>query len=195
MTRIVDLFDRVDAADLGSAWTVDGGSFAIAGGKAESSTVTITNRVRHSTQLETINHSVRAVIGGKDIINCGELTARQASVTSTLYSALYHQESAVDGVRLRRVVSGSVTNLATYASGTGPHTIELRVTGTNPVLLTLIINGTEYQYSDSDVARITAGRYVGMRATSNNGGRFHSFMAEDLATNLSRDLARELTYV
>lgn len=192
MTRIVDLFDRADAADLGSNWIVDGGSFAIASGKAESSTVTITNRVRHVTQLETINHSVRAVIGGKGIINCGELTARQATVSSTLYSVLYHQESAADGIRLRRVVGGSVTNLATYASGTGPHTIELRVTGTNPVLLTLIINGTENHYSDSNAARITSGLYVGMRATSNNGGRFLSFCAEDLATNLSRDLARDL---
>lgn len=179
MASVSDNFDRADGA-IGAAWIVDGGGFSVAANKCESTTVTITNRARHATQMDTINHRAAAVVGGKGAQNSGSLTVRQLDVGSTLYDLLYFQESAANGIRLRRVVAGSVTTVATYASGAGAHALELRVSGTDPVQLVVVIDGVQHTFDDDNAARITEGKYVGIRATSNTGGRFEDFVAEDI---------------
>jgi hypothetical protein len=183
VAALTDNFDRADGS-IGAGWTVDNGSWNIVSNVAESGTVTITNRARYATQLDGIDHYVEATLGGKASGNHGGITARQASSTATYYYFYYNISNNATGFVLQRINGGTASNLAIYSAVgiTGAQTLRMEISGTNPVTIRVyrgeVLLGT---VADSHASRIQSGRYVGIAALTNTGGRVEDWSAGDIS--------------
>ena len=179
MASYTDDFNRANG-ELGANWAVDEGDIHIVTNQAESITAESFNRARYASALDTSDQTVSATIGGKAYSNHGNVTARQMSSTFTCYAACYVDEDSSAGYRLRKIVAGVETDLATAASGSGTKLITLVVVGATQ---TMLVDGVEV-CSATDTT-ITTGLYAGIAVYDNNGGRWENWSAEDYAAGAS----------
>ena len=155
-----DYFDRTDG--LGSNWQVAYGSFTTNGSHAVSGTPPVNgNWASVVPALGTNDYSVSAdiIIPGSSLTD--GIVAR-SSVAGYFDSDLYAAQLSTDGtVNLYRRNSWDWTLLSQVSAGIVANTaynLKLVVSGSNPVLLEVWLNGTqEFTYSDSSASRITAG--------------------------------------
>ena len=173
-------------SDFSGNFTTDNGSFTESGGVLDSSTASDINRARvTSTAMDSSNHYIQADIGGRALTNNGAVTGRQASSTETMYEGNFVDiEDMSTGYRIRRITSGSETDIASSGS-TGSSTptavtVRLDLDGSSQVMTV----DTVEECSASDT-NITSGTYVGVRVYNNNGGRFDNFEAADLSAGAS----------
>ena len=179
MASYTDDFNRANG-ELGANWAVDEGDIHIVTNQAESITAESFNRARYASALDTSDQTVSATIGGKAYSNHGNVTARQMSSTFTCYAACYVDEDSSAGYRLRKIVAGVETDLATAASGSGTKLITLVVVGATQ---TMLVDGVEV-CSATDTT-ITTGLYAGIAVYDNNGGRWENWSASDYTTSAS----------
>lgn len=175
MASFSDTFDRANG-EIGANWVEDNGDIDIVSNVAESQTVGDFNRARYASQLDSANHFVQATIGGRSTTNHGAVSARQVDAVHTHYKADYVSHSAADGYRLRKVVEDTETDLDSATSTTGARVIKIEVDGATQEMFV-----DDVSIASATDAAITAGRYAGIACFSNNGGRWDTWSAADLA--------------
>jgi hypothetical protein len=162
-------------SDGGSNWVQSIGSWSLDGStgtSVASNSVANANAVLESstTDVEVVT-SMQVGAGAK-----GPLV-RQVDSTNFYYGNVRSDNTP----RIVKIVGGTATVISSESTGNtsaGTHDVKLRVTGTNPVLLTLYVDGVQ-KATASDSTELFAGTKHGMYASSNTL-LFYSFSSTDI---------------